>query len=134
MKVEGACHCGAIAYEAEVDPAGVEICHCTDCQTLTGTAFRVSVTTPAASLRLLRGRPNTYVRTAESGNRRAQAFCGTCGTPLWSVAAGDPQAPHTLRVGAMKQRDQLPPRRQFWCRSAQPWTSALERLPGVARE
>jgi hypothetical protein len=58
MKVEGACHCGAITYQAEVEPDGVEICHCTDCQTLTGTAYRVSVTTPAASLRLLSGRPS----------------------------------------------------------------------------
>jgi hypothetical protein len=63
-----------------------------------------------------------------------QAFCGTCGTPLWSVAEGDPQAPHTLRVGAMKQRDRLPPRRQFWCRSARPWATDLGSLPGVERE
>ena len=31
MKVDGACHCGSIRYEAEVDPAKVIICHCTDC-------------------------------------------------------------------------------------------------------
>lgn len=34
MKVDGGCHCGRIAYEAEIDPAGVLVCHCTDCQTL----------------------------------------------------------------------------------------------------
>jgi len=28
MKVEGRCHCGKIAYEAEVDPTAVQICHC----------------------------------------------------------------------------------------------------------
>jgi hypothetical protein len=39
MKIDGGCHCGAIAYEAEVDPDRVGICHCTDCQQLTGTAF-----------------------------------------------------------------------------------------------
>jgi hypothetical protein len=36
MKVDGACHCGEIAYQAEVDPNTVGICHCTDCQTLAG--------------------------------------------------------------------------------------------------
>ena len=36
MKIEGGCHCGYIAYEAEVDPERVLICHCTDCQTLSG--------------------------------------------------------------------------------------------------
>ena len=38
MKIDGGCHCGAIAYEAEVDPEKTSICHCTDCQQLTGTA------------------------------------------------------------------------------------------------
>ena len=27
MKVNGKCHCGAIAYEAVVDPVRVTICH-----------------------------------------------------------------------------------------------------------
>ena len=36
MKVTGSCHCGQITYEAEVDPETVRVCHCTDCQKLTG--------------------------------------------------------------------------------------------------
>jgi hypothetical protein len=43
MKVDGACHCGAITVEGEIDPGQVVICHCTDCQTGTGSAFQVSV-------------------------------------------------------------------------------------------
>jgi hypothetical protein len=36
MKVEGSCHYGQITFEAEINPDAVRICHCTDCQTLTG--------------------------------------------------------------------------------------------------
>ena len=43
MKVEGRCHCGKIEYEAEVDRTKVQICHCLDCQTLTGSAYRVTI-------------------------------------------------------------------------------------------
>ena len=47
MKIEGGCHCGGIRFEAEVDPAAVVICHCTDCQTFSGSAFRtVALTKP----------------------------------------------------------------------------------------
>ncbi len=134
MKVQGACHCGAIAFSAEVDPAAVDICHCSDCQTLTGTAYRVSVPAPAESLRLVRGEPRIYVRTAESGNRRAQAFCPTCGTPLWSTTVEQPRPSYTLRVGALAERDQLPPQRQYWCRSAQGWAGDLDGLPRFAQE
>ena len=42
MKIDGACHCGFIAYEAEADPEMTGICHCTDRQTLSGSAFVAS--------------------------------------------------------------------------------------------
>jgi hypothetical protein len=81
MKVDGGCHCGNIRYEAEVDPATVVICHCTDCQTLSGSAFRTVVPTKEGSFRLLSGVPKVYVKTGESGNRREQTFCPNCGYP-----------------------------------------------------
>ncbi|MDP9109023.1 MAG: hypothetical protein M3N23_08120 [Pseudomonadota bacterium] len=43
MDVTGSCHCGAVAYRAQVDAQQVTLCHCTDCQKLTGSAYRVSV-------------------------------------------------------------------------------------------
>jgi hypothetical protein len=55
MKVEGRCHCGQITFEAEIDAEAVRICHCTDCQTLTGAAYRVNVQSPAQSFVLLTG-------------------------------------------------------------------------------
>ena len=130
MHVDGRCHCGFVTYEAEVDPAQSEICHCTDCQTLTGTTFRVSVPTPAKDFRLLGGEPATYVRVAESGNRRLQAFCPRCGTPLWSTQAVNPTS-YTLRVGALAQRSALPPQRHYWTRSAQPWIDGIVDLPRI---
>ena len=80
----GSCHCGKITFEAEVEAGTVRLCHCSDCQMLTGSAFRANIQAEAASF-VLRGDPPTvYVKTAESGNRRAHAFCATCGTPITS--------------------------------------------------
>ena len=42
MKVDGVCHCGTIRYEAEVDPAKVVICHCTDCRISIGLSIPYS--------------------------------------------------------------------------------------------
>jgi hypothetical protein len=79
MKVDGACHCGFIKVEAEVDPEAVTICHCTDCQTGTGSAFRVSVPVAGAAFKMA-GEPTGYLKTtADSGNPRVQAFCPKCG-------------------------------------------------------
>ena len=82
MHVNGACHCGQIKYEAEIDPATVAICHCTDCQTITGSAFRVNVIATKENFRMLCGEPKTYVKVAASGARRLQVFCANCGTAV----------------------------------------------------
>lgn len=134
MKVDGGCHCGAIAYEAEIDPAQVLVCHCADCQATSGSPFRVGVPAPAATFRLLHGSPKTYIKTtADSGRRRLQAFCGDCGSPIYSAAEHDTPS-YTLRVGTIRQRAELRPRRQKWCRSSLPWAMNLESLPKAERE
>ena len=133
MHVSGGCHCGKINFEAEIDPQAVAICHCTDCQTLSGTAFRTVVSTKKNDLKLLTGEPNVYIKTAESGNKRAQAFCPDCGTPLWATSPTDPQV-YGLRVGAIRQRNELKPRRQVWARSAQGWLSELGSMTRLEKQ
>ena len=134
MKIDGSCHCGFITYEAEVDPEDTGICHCSDCQTLSGSPFRASVPAAHEDFRLLSGEPTSYVKTADSGAQRAQAFCPRCGSPIYSTAADDPDAPFNIRVGTVLQRDRLVPRHQIWTRSAQRWVGSIATLPGEARE
>lgn len=128
MKIDGRCHCGTITYEAEVDPGTVVVCHCTDCQTLSGSAFRVAVPSEGNSFRLLSGRPTIYVKTtADSGHERDQAFCPHCGTPIYASAVGGTPPMH-IRVGTIRQRNELSPSRQVWFKSAQRWLAGLNAL------
>jgi len=130
MRIDGSCHCGAITIEGEADPENVAICHCTDCQTGTGSAFRISIPVPGASFKMT-GQPTTYLKTtADSGRPRVQAFCGKCGAPIYSTTQGEGVQPsYTVRVGILRQRDQLPPRRQQWFRSARSWVTKLDSVP-----
>ncbi len=129
MKVNASCHCGRITYEAEVDPDKAAICHCADCQTLSGTAYRTVVPVPDNQFTLLSGTPKVYVKTAASGNKREQAFCGDCGSPIYATSAGDGPKILGLRVGAMRQRNELVPRKQIWAQSAVPWLSKMGSIP-----
>ncbi len=126
MHIDGGCHCGLIRYEAEIDPATVGICHCTDCQTLSGAAFRTVVPAKKSDFKLF-GVPKVYVKTAESGNKRAQAFCPECGSPIYATSATDPQV-FGIRVGTARQRAELKPGRQIWCRSARDWAMNLDAI------
>jgi len=131
MKVNGSCHCGAITYEAEVDPERVGVCHCTDCQVLTGSAFRVSVPAAAETFRLLTGHPKTYLKTADSGVKRRHSFCQNCGGPVAASADSDSPPTYSLRVGCLAQKAQLPPKRRIWCKSALPWSQDISSVPGI---
>src|SRR5579883_3197599 len=99
MRIEGGCHCGAIAFAAAVDPDNVRICHCTDCQTLTGSAYRANVPALAGTFVLRRGAPKIYVKTAESGTRRARQLFAP---PRHAQGAriARPQAPDLVPLGA----------------------------------
>ncbi len=129
MKVDGSCLCGHITYEAEIDPERVAICHCTDCQSHSGTAYGVVVGILDEEFRLLGGELKTYEKIADSGTVRALTFCPECGTRIHAKTVGEGSSFFGLRVGTVRQRDRLKPRRQVWCRSAQDWVSDLRSIP-----
>lgn len=125
MKIDGQCHCGNLRYEAEIDPTDVVICHCSDCQVLSGSAFAVTVPARPGSFRILAGEQSIYLKTAASGNKREQGFCPNCGTRIYSRPAEDRTGKYGLRVGTINQRRTLVPREQIWTRSAHAWIDGI---------
>ena len=130
MKVDGACLCGSVTYEAEIDPDRVAICHCLDCQTNSGSAYGVVASVTDGRFQLLTGTLQVYEKTAESGRVRQLSFCPICGTRIHACSQGDPSAFFGLRVGTIRQRKQLKPKVQVWCGSALPWVFDLS---GIVR-
>lgn len=128
MKINGSCHCGAIIYEAEADPENALICHCTDCQTMSGSAFRTVLFVHSEHFRLLSGELKCYLKTADSGNRRAMMFCENCGSHIYAADAGDAPEILGIRLGTCAQRNEIQPRKQYYCQSAVDW---LRELPGI---
>jgi hypothetical protein len=131
MKIEGGCHCGHVRYEAEIDPGQVSICHCTDCQRLTGSAYRVTAITPTRHVRLTANPPKVYRKLGDNGRARLQSFCPECGSPLFTTGEGADAETTGIRLGTIDQRRDLRPSRQIWCRSALGWVGDLAGLPGV---
>jgi hypothetical protein len=129
MDIDGSCHCGAVTFSARVDPQKVMVCHCADCQVLSGAPFR-AVAVAAYDTLKVQGTTKSYIKVAQSGNRRAQVFCPECATPLWATAPENPTAV-VVRLGCVKQRAQLVPSKQIWHGSALPWLSGLRDVPST---
>jgi hypothetical protein len=99
MKIDGGCHCGHLTYEAEIDPEQVGVCHCRDCQTFSGSAFRGFAPAIEGTFKLLSGEPNRYMKTAASGHVNAMVFCPDCGTHICSTGAGPGSTFYGIRRG-----------------------------------
>ena len=123
MRIDGHCHCGFLTYKAEVDPAKVFVCHCTDCQSISGSVFRWAAPVPAETFELLSGCPKTYVKIGDSGRESHQSFCPECASPLYATGGDDDPKEYRLRLGTCRQRDALIPKTEVWHRSAQNWIS-----------
>lgn len=120
MKIDGACHCGHLRYEAEVDSAAVYFCHCTDCQAISGGSGRWAVPVPVGRFVLLAGEPAVYVKIVE-GRENHQHFCPRCASPLYSSSPHQDHAVFRLRLGTCRQRADLAPQIESFTGSAQPW-------------
>ena len=95
---------------------------------MSGAPFRAIVTAPYDSLSVT-GQTKSYVKVAQSGNRRAQVFCPECGTPAVGHRAGEPdlgQHPARLRLAA----GPVQTGRADLATPALPWVSQLASIPG----
>ena len=134
MNVEGNCHCGHITFRSEIISEDVEICHCTDCQSLSGSAFHTIVPVKGDSFEITSGELKQYVKTADDGAKRVQSFCPECGSPICSSPPNGVSGVTRVRVGSIKQRELLIPRKQYWARSAQPWTQVISKMEKIETE
>ena len=134
MKIDGQCYCGYITYEAELESDNLIVCHCTDCQTLSGSAFRTIAFSVEDGFKLLSGEPKIYVKKSERGVERPQAFCPECGTPIYGTVVGDGPKAYGIRASTIRQRDQLVPKTQIWTRSAQHWLVDLDDVHGLEKQ
>ncbi|MEM7794580.1 MAG: GFA family protein [Cyanobacteria bacterium P01_C01_bin.118] len=85
----GGCQCGQIRYELQAEPLTLYVCHCTECQRQSSSAFGMSMPVPRESLHLTKGTPKHWSRPSDSGRTVTCFFCGDCGTRLFHQPSRD---------------------------------------------
>ena len=117
----GGCLCGIIRYRVADEPLTLYVCHCTDCQRRTGSAYALSMVVLKSALELLQGDPRAYAVTSGGVQRRGK-FCAECSTRLWGEPLKFPQVV-VVQPGTLDDTTWLHPIGHIWTRSAQPWVS-----------
>ena len=131
MRITGGCFCKKIRYTATIDPKTVTICHCTDCQINSGTAYGVVVGVINEEFILEDGKLTYFEKIADSGARRSLAFCSTCGTRIYAKPADGKPGRFGIRVGTVDQRESLIPRQQTFFNSALDWVTDITNLKKI---
>jgi hypothetical protein len=118
-QITGGCLCGKVRYSANAEPAFVGICHCTDCQKFSGSAFAVVVGVPEAGFSV-QGKLATYSKTGDTGKLVERRFCPECGSSIVEATATMPGIP-MIFSGTLDDPSWVKPAMQLFCDSAQRW-------------
>ena len=84
MKFTGGCYCGKVRYEAEGEPVLRGLCHCRECQYISGGAANVALGMPLSGFHYTKGEPKIFER-ADLEQPVKRQFCPDCGTSLASL-------------------------------------------------
>jgi hypothetical protein len=131
MKLEGGCLCGKVRYSAEAEPIFVGVCHCTNCQKSSGTAFNAVVAVPKPTVSLT-GTVSTYEGRGDTGSAVYKRFCPECGSPVAEEAAVMADVV-MITVGTLDDPGVVQPAMQIYCDSAQPWALLEGGIPRFAK-
>jgi len=115
----GGCQCGACRYRADGRPVALYICHCTECQRQSASAFGISLIIRAQDFVLLAGAPRVWERPTNSGGRLACAYCPDCGTRLHHRRSAGPEF-LSLKGGTLDEPLDLSPAIHIWTARALP--------------
>ena len=128
---DGGCACGAVRYRAEGEPMFVNCCHCTSCQTETGSAFAINALYESDRVTETRGAAEPVMTPSESGRGQQIWRCPACRVALWSNYAGAGDKVRFVRVGTLDEPGRLPPGIHIYTRSKLPWVVLPEGVPAV---
>jgi len=127
----GGCLCGKVRFEIWGEPAGVGYCHCRMCQLALGAPLNAWVAYEKRFVSFLGDAPKIY----KSSPIAERAFCGNCGTSLYTdIKAFEAAGYYSIRLATLDNPGDLPPTSHFGVESQLPWLDINDDLPRIRTE
>lgn len=123
-RLSGGCVCGAVAYSVEDAFSYAMMCHCTDCQKATGSAFKPMGGIRFEDFEVTGGSEHVTTRGEPEAH---DAFCARCGSLMWSVVRGGEWVHVTY--GTLTDAPSLAPQSHIFVRSNPAWHVIGDDLP-----
>ena len=127
MTISGRCHCGAVTFQAQGEPAQHAICHCGDCRRWAGAPMVGWIAFQEDKVRIA-GTTADY-RSSELGTR---TFCPACGTGLFYRNATILPGIVDIQSATLDHPEDHSPGAQIMVRERLPWAAGIADLPAFA--
>jgi hypothetical protein len=125
LRYTGGCQCGRVRYAVQGTIHRLNVCHCTDCQRQSGSAFGMSLVVAPDAFRLTAGRLKTFEVRAASGRIKTCAFCADCGVRIYNRTS----ALYSIKAGTLDDTSRLEPDGHYWTKRKQAWTVLPNDVP-----
>jgi hypothetical protein len=124
--IDGGCQCGRVRYRVEREPFGLAVCHCTECQRQSGSAFGMSLAIASSAFKLQSGELKAFEVKCDSGRIKTCAFCSECGTRIYHQIRNG----MSIKAGTLDDTSWLKPDSHYWTKRKQSWVALPD---GVAQ-
>ncbi len=126
QEIKGGCQCGYVRYTVVDEPIRLNVCHCTDCQKQSGSAFGMSLVIKPESLLIESGELQEFQVKADSGREKTCGFCPKCGVRIVNRSS----VLCSIKAGTLDNTRDLKPDAHYWNASKQGWVSLPDEIPG----
>ena len=118
---EASCLCGGIRlrYSGKLGPSNY--CHCEDCRRANGSAFNIGVRVDRKDLEVkATTEMKSYRFVSSSGREIQRCFCGTCGSPIFTLHPARPEYAW-VKAGIIHQPEIVKPAYENWVKDKVKW-------------
>jgi len=128
--IRGGCLCGGVRFEIDRAVGPFELCHCSRCRKVSGSAFMAGIGVRSDAFRFISGREliRTYeVPLLEAPPAYRVCFCDVCGS-----CVPDPDADSEwfeIAAGLLDDDPQLRPDKHIFTELKASWFEITDRLP-----
>lgn len=124
MNLEGGCLCGAIRYRYSGEVFRHAVCHCRDCQRVTGSAFHSGVVVERKGFVVTRGQLKVHRAIGDSGRWIDRSFCGECGLHILNDLELRGPEYAVIKTGSLDDPSLVPsPDFEIFVKSQMPWVA-----------
>jgi len=132
--IRGSCLCGGITFEIARASGPFELCHCSRCRKVSGSAYRAGLLVDGKHFRLIDGKELIKTFDAplvEAPPAYQQCFCSRCGCPVPSRGHG---GSWFVPAGVLDDDPKVKPDKHIYVEFKAPWDTITDDLPQMTKQ